>query len=77
MIFWAGKQKAISLNGTTPFAIENGNRIASISKELLNFTDAYVLDVATPADALYVLMFVLAVDAEKLQQGLEKNEKRT
>lgn len=42
-----------------------GNRIASISKELLNFTDAYVLDVATPADALYVLMFVLAVDAEK------------
>lgn len=41
-----------------------GNRIASISKELLNFTDAYVLDVATPADALYVLMFVLAVDAE-------------
>ena len=42
-----------------------GNRIASISKELLNFTDAYVLDVETPADALYVLLFVLAVDADK------------
>lgn len=41
------------------------NRIASISKELLNLTDTYVLDVADPADALYVLMFVLAVDAEK------------
>ena len=43
----------------------NRNRIASISKELLNLTDTYVLDVADPADALYVLMFVLAVDAEK------------
>ena len=41
------------------------NCIASISKELLNLTDTYVLDVADPADALYVLMFVLAVDAEK------------
>lgn len=41
------------------------NRIASIRKELLNLTDTYVLDVANPADALYVLMFVLAVDAEK------------
>ena len=61
------------MNGTTPFAIEKGT-IASISKELLNFTDTYVLDVADPADALYVLMFVLAVDAEKCRAGTQLAE---
>lgn len=43
----------------------HGNRVAKIGKKLLNLTDTYVLDIANPQDALYVLMFVIAVDAEK------------
>ena len=36
-----------------------------MTKELFNWTDTYVLDVHNPADALCVLMLVLAIDAEK------------
>lgn len=39
--------------------------VATVSKELMNWTDTYVIDVADPADALTVLMLVLAIDAEK------------
>ena len=42
-----------------------GQRIAVIAKELLNFTDTYVIDIHDPQDAVYVLMLVLAIDAEK------------
>ena len=42
-----------------------GGQVASISKELFNWTDTYVIDVADPDDALYALMVVLAIDAEK------------
>ena len=42
-----------------------GRQIASISKELWNWTDTYVIDVANPQDALCALMLVLAIDAEK------------
>lgn len=42
---------------------------AYVSKQLLNFTDTYVIDVADPADALHALMFTLAIDAEKCSQG--------
>ena len=38
--------------------------VATISKELFNWTDTYVIDVADPADALHALMVVLAIDAE-------------
>lgn len=43
----------------------SGNRVASVSKELFHMTDTYVLTIADSANALYVLMFVLAIDAEK------------
>lgn len=43
----------------------SGNSIATVSKELFNWTDTYVIDVTNSADALYVLMLVLAIDAEK------------
>ena len=43
----------------------SGQSIASVSKELWNFTDTYAIDVDTPSDALYALMLVLAIDAEK------------
>ena len=42
-----------------------GSPVASVSKELLEFTDTYVIDVQDPKDALSALMLVLAIDAEK------------
>lgn len=42
-----------------------GAVVATVSKQLFNWTDTYVLDVQNPEDALYVLMLVLAIDAEK------------
>ena len=42
-----------------------GRSVAVISKELWNFTDTYSIDVANEEDALYALMVVLAIDAEK------------
>lgn len=49
------------------YGIFNGTglQIASITKEVLNFTDTYVIDVMNPEDAIYALMLVLAIDAEK------------
>ena len=46
----------------------NGNLVATIKKQLLNLTDTYVLDVANPQHALHVLMFVIAIDAEKCSE---------
>lgn len=43
----------------------SGGVVATVSKELLHWTDTYVIDVADPRDALCALMFVLAIDAEK------------
>jgi len=43
----------------------NGIPVATVSKELFNWTDTYVIDVINPQDALYSLMVVLAIDAEK------------
>ena len=42
-----------------------GQVVATVSKELLNWTDTYVIDIADPGEALGVLMLVLAIDAEK------------
>lgn len=42
-----------------------GNQIATVSKELFNWTDTYVINVQNPQDALCALMLVLAIDAEK------------
>lgn len=42
-----------------------GDLIATVSKELWNWTDTYTINVAFPDDALYALMLVLAIDAEK------------
>ncbi len=48
------------------YVIQDGSScVASVSKQLLNWTDTYVIDVVNPADALSVLMLVLAIDAEK------------
>ncbi len=49
------------------YTIENsrGEVVAIISKELWNWTDTYTIEVKDPKDALYALMLVLAIDAEK------------
>ena len=46
-----------------------GREIARISKEVLNWTDTYVLDIDQPEDALCVLMLALAIDAEKCSRS--------
>ncbi len=47
----------------------SGYTIATVSKELFNWTDTYVIDVNDPRDALCALMFVLAIDAEKCSRN--------
>lgn len=47
----------------------SGQQIATVSKELLNWTDTYVIDVRDPKDALCALMLVLAIDAEKCSRN--------
>lgn len=42
-----------------------GQTIADVSKELFNWTDTYTIEIRNPGDALYALMLVLAIDAEK------------
>ena len=43
----------------------SGRLVATITKEILHWTDTYVIDVERPEDALLSLMVVLAIDAEK------------
>ena len=52
------------------YQIYDGSKvIASISKELFNLTDTYVLNIIDPKDALDVLAFVLAIDVEKCSRN--------
>ena len=46
-----------------------GQGVAAVSKQVLNWTDTYVLDIANPGDALAVLMLALAIDAEKCSRN--------
>lgn len=47
----------------------NGCDVAVVSKELFNWTDTYSIDLTTENDALYALMLVLAIDAEKCSRN--------
>ena len=42
-----------------------GRSVATVTKELWNWTDTYILDVYNPSDTLGVLMLAIAIDAEK------------
>lgn len=44
---------------------DNGTRIMTVEKELLNLTDTYTIDIADDANALEGLLIALAIDAEK------------
>lgn len=46
-----------------------GNHLASVTKELFNWTDTYVININNPDDALPALMLVLAIDAEKCSRN--------
>lgn len=48
---------------------ERGREVAKISKELMNWTDTYSIEVHDPQNALCVLMMVLAIDAEKCSRS--------
>ena len=43
----------------------SGHCVATVTKELFNWTDTYTIDVENPEDAFAALMLVLAIDAEK------------
>ena len=45
-----------------------GRCVATVSKELFNWTDTYTIEVVDPGDALAALMLVLAIDAEKCSE---------
>ena len=46
-----------------------GQSVATVSKEIWNWTDTYAIDVSDPKDALCVLMMALAIDAEKCSRN--------
>ena len=48
---------------------EAGRQVATVSKELFNWTDTYVIDVNDPQDAIGALMLVIAIDAEKCSRN--------
>lgn len=54
--FWEWEYSILNRTGTC---------VATVSKELFQWTDTYVIDVNDPQDALSALMLVLAIDAEK------------
>lgn len=47
----------------------SGRHIATVTKELWNWTDTYMIDVSDPQNALCALMLVLAIDAEKCSRN--------
>ncbi|MGI5968940.1 MAG: LURP-one-related/scramblase family protein [Lachnospiraceae bacterium] len=48
---------------------QGGQNIATVSKQLFNLTDTYIIDVNDSQDALCALMLVLAIDAEKCSRN--------
>lgn len=47
----------------------NGDIIATVSKEIFKLTDTYTIDVINEQDALFSLMLVTAIDAEKCSKN--------
>ncbi len=47
----------------------NGQQVATVSKEIFNWTDTYAINVYNQEDAIYALMLVLAIDAEKCSRN--------
>lgn len=47
----------------------DGGIIATLNKELFQWTDTYTIRIQNPADALCVIMVMLAIDAAKCSNG--------
>ena len=47
----------------------DGESVATVSKQIFQWTDTYVIDIVQERDALCALMFVLAIDAEKCSRN--------
>lgn len=47
----------------------SGRIVATVNKEIFNFTDTYSIDTVNDDDALYALMLTLAIDAEKCSRN--------
>ena len=47
----------------------SGSIVATVSKEIFNWTDTYSINIVNPEDALDALMLVLAIDAEKCSRN--------
>ena len=43
--------------------------MATVNKEVFNFTDTYSIETVRDEDALYALMVTLAIDAEKCSRN--------
>ena len=46
-----------------------GQVVATVNKEVFNFTDTYSIETVRDEDALYALMVTLAIDAEKCSRN--------
>lgn len=58
--FWEWDYRVVDRTGQT---------VATVSKEIFNWTDTYTIDVRDSQDALAALMLVLAIDAEKCSRN--------
>lgn len=47
----------------------HGSVVARVNKVIFKFNDTYEIDVVDPENALYALMFTLAIDAEKCSRN--------
>ncbi len=47
----------------------HGSVVAKVNKVIFKFNDTYEIDVVDPENALYALMFTLAIDAEKCSRN--------
>jgi len=48
---------------------DTGKHVATVTKEIWNWTDTYTIDVTDSEDCLQALMLVLAIDAEKCSRN--------
>ena len=46
-----------------------GRKVATVTKEIFNWTDTYSINIENPVYALHALMLVLAIDAEKCSRN--------
>lgn len=60
---WSVEGDILSLD----YKILNSNQevVMDLSKQIFNLVDTYILDIKNERDALYALMIVIAIDAEK------------